>query len=76
MPPQWLPSLSFLLEPIQLQKKAFWVQKSGLSTRDLVPRANLLQALTLFISDLILWASWSSANLFLGTFLCCNSTCC
>ena len=76
MPPQWLPSLSFLLEPNQLQKKAFWVQKSGLSTRGLVLQAHLLQALTLFISDSILWASWSSADLFLGTFLCCNSTCC
>lgn len=76
MPPQWLPGLGFLLEPIQLQKKAFWVQKPRLSTRGLVPRAHLLQALTLFISALILWASWSSANLFLGIFLCCNRTCC
>lgn len=72
MPLQRLAGFGFLLEPIQLHKKAFCVQKSGLSRRGLVPWAGLLQALTLFISALILWVSWSLADLFLGNFLCCN----
>lgn len=48
VPPQWLPGLSFLLEPVQLQRKAVWVQKAGLSTRGLVSlgRAHRLPALS------------------------------
>ena len=48
VPPQWLPGLSFLLEPVQLQRRAVWVQKAGLSTRGLVPpgRAHPLPALS------------------------------